>query len=140
LKLDRFNKETKVSDNKKAIKLLRDAVSSWKPSSSSAWRTKPRRRSRKRTDGDGLEARSSQLVDVYAWPFTQLFKEMSDKVEIFDFEKYNFVTPIIKPEAMDRAELLDRVMNNYRRFYMYKALFSYPWRALDNGVVTSWVA
>jgi anaerobic magnesium-protoporphyrin IX monomethyl ester cyclase len=23
--------------------------------------------------------------------------------------------------------LLDRVMNNYRRFYMKKALFSYPW-------------
>jgi bacteriochlorophyll 4-vinyl reductase len=34
----------------------------------------------------------------------------------------------MKPEAMDRAELLDRVMNNYRRFYMQKALFHYPWR------------
>ena len=43
---------------------------------------------------------------------------MSDKVEVFDFEKYNFVTPIMKPDAMDRGELLDRVMNNYRRFYM----------------------
>jgi anaerobic magnesium-protoporphyrin IX monomethyl ester cyclase len=61
------------------------------------------------------------------WPFSALFQEMSDKVEVFDFEKYNFVTPIIKPEAMDRAELLDRVMNNYRRFYMQKAFFSYPW-------------
>jgi anaerobic magnesium-protoporphyrin IX monomethyl ester cyclase len=28
---------------------------------------------------------------------------------------------------MDRAELLDRVMNNYRRFFMNKALFQYPW-------------
>jgi anaerobic magnesium-protoporphyrin IX monomethyl ester cyclase len=37
------------------------------------------------------------------------------------------VTPIIRPDAMDRAELLDRVMHNYRRFYMKKALFSYPW-------------
>jgi anaerobic magnesium-protoporphyrin IX monomethyl ester cyclase len=53
---------------------------------------------------------------------------LGDKVEIFDFSKYNFVTPIMKPEAMDRAELLDRVMNNYRRFYMRKALFHYPWR------------
>jgi hypothetical protein len=34
----------------------------------------------------------------------------------------------MKPKAMDRAELLDRVMNNYRRFYMKKALFHYPWR------------
>jgi anaerobic magnesium-protoporphyrin IX monomethyl ester cyclase len=37
------------------------------------------------------------------WPFTPLFQELGDKVEIFDFEKYNFVTPIMKPEAMDRA-------------------------------------
>jgi anaerobic magnesium-protoporphyrin IX monomethyl ester cyclase len=27
------------------------------------------------------------------WPFTPLFQELGDKVEIFDFEKYNFVTP-----------------------------------------------
>ncbi|MFX4887656.1 hypothetical protein ABTB91_19670, partial [Acinetobacter baumannii] len=62
------------------------------------------------------------------WPFTPLFQELGDKVEVFDFSKYNFVTPIMKPEAMDRAELLDRVMNNYRRFYMIKALLHYPWR------------
>jgi anaerobic magnesium-protoporphyrin IX monomethyl ester cyclase len=59
------------------------------------------------------------------WPFSDLFQELGDKVEVFDFEKYNFVTPIMKPDAMDRAELLDRVMNNYRRFYMRKA-FSVP--------------
>jgi anaerobic magnesium-protoporphyrin IX monomethyl ester cyclase len=62
------------------------------------------------------------------WPFTPLFQELGDKVEVFDFSKYNFVTPIMKPDAMERGELLDRVMNNYRRFYMIKALFHYPWR------------
>jgi anaerobic magnesium-protoporphyrin IX monomethyl ester cyclase len=62
------------------------------------------------------------------WPFSPLFQELGDKVEVFDFEKYNFVTPIMRPEAMDRATLLDRVMHNYRRFYMIKALFHYPWR------------
>jgi anaerobic magnesium-protoporphyrin IX monomethyl ester cyclase len=62
------------------------------------------------------------------WPFTPLFQEMRDKVEVFDFSKYNFVTPIMAPAAMDRATLLDRVMHNYRRFYMRKALFYYPWR------------
>lgn len=61
------------------------------------------------------------------WPFSDLFQELGDKVEVFDFEKYNFVTPIMKPDAMDRAELLDRVMNNYRRFFMNKALLQYPW-------------
>jgi anaerobic magnesium-protoporphyrin IX monomethyl ester cyclase len=37
------------------------------------------------------------------WPFSDLFQELGDKVEVFDFEKYNFVTPIMKPDAMDRA-------------------------------------
>ena len=128
LKLDLFNKETKVADNKRAIELLRK-------------------------NGIVVEAQfivglenetAETLEETYRmaqdwkpdlanwsmytpWPFSALFQEMSDKVEVFDFEKYNFVTPIIKPEAMDRAELLDRVMNNYRRFYMQKAFFSYPW-------------
>jgi anaerobic magnesium-protoporphyrin IX monomethyl ester cyclase len=61
------------------------------------------------------------------WPFSDLFQELGDKVEVFDFEKYNFVTPIMKPDAMDRGELLDRVMNNYRRFFMNKSFFQYPW-------------
>jgi anaerobic magnesium-protoporphyrin IX monomethyl ester cyclase len=62
------------------------------------------------------------------WPFTPLFQELGDKVEVFDFSKYNFVTPIMKPAEMERGELLDGVMSNYRRFYMKKALFHYPWR------------
>jgi anaerobic magnesium-protoporphyrin IX monomethyl ester cyclase len=62
------------------------------------------------------------------WPFTPLFQELGDKVEVFDFSKYNFVTPIMKPEAMERGELLNGVMRNYRRFYVRKALFHYPWR------------
>ena len=62
------------------------------------------------------------------WPYSNLFQEMRDQVEVFDFSRYNFVTPIMKPKAMERGELLDRVMNNYRRFYMKKALFHYPWR------------
>jgi anaerobic magnesium-protoporphyrin IX monomethyl ester cyclase len=129
LKLDRFRKETTVAQNKKAIQLLR--------------------RHGIVTEAQfivGLENETAEtLEETYAmcrdwdpdmanrsmytpWPFTDLFHELEDKVEIFDFETYNFVTPIITPAAMDRAELLDRVMHNSRRFYMRKAFFSYPWQ------------
>mgnify|MGYP005840898731 CR=1 FL=1 len=129
LKLDRFRKETTIAQNKKAIDLLR--------------------RHGIVTEAQfivGLENETREtLEETYAmcrdwnpdmanwsmytpWPFTDLFKELDDKVEIFDFEKYNFVTPIVKPDAMDRGELLDRVMHNYRRFYMRKAFLSYPWQ------------
>ncbi|MEY3252009.1 MAG: magnesium-protoporphyrin monomethyl ester anaerobic oxidative cyclase [Pseudomonadota bacterium] len=60
-------------------------------------------------------------------PFSDLFQEPGDKVEVFDVDKYNAVTPIMKPDAMDRAELLDRVMNNDRRFFVDKSFFHYPW-------------
>jgi anaerobic magnesium-protoporphyrin IX monomethyl ester cyclase len=129
LNLDRFRKETTIAQNKKAIQLLRQHGIV--------------------TEAQfivGLENETKEtLEETYAmcrdwdpdmanwsmytpWPFTDLFHELDDKVEIFDFEKYNFVTPIVKPDAMDRGELLDRVMHNYRRFYMRKAFFSYPWQ------------
>jgi anaerobic magnesium-protoporphyrin IX monomethyl ester cyclase len=128
LKLERFNKETTIAQNKKAIQLLRDAGIV--------------------TEAQfivGLENETAETLEetyrmardwnpdmanwaMYTpWPFSDLFQELGDKVEVFDFEKYNFVTPIMKPDAMDRAELLDRVMNNYRRFFMDKAFFQYPW-------------
>ena len=103
-------------------------ASSSRLSSSSVSRTRPQR-PWKRPTGWRMDWKPDLANwSMYTpWPFTKLYQEMSDKVQVFDFEKYNFVTPIIKPEAMERGELLDRVMNNYRRFYIQKALFSYPW-------------
>ncbi len=129
LKLDQFNKETKVEENREAIRLLREAdifteaqfivgldnetPETLEETFQMAWDWQP----------------DLANWSMYTpWPFTPLFQELRDKVEVFDFSKYNFVTPIMAPEAMDRATLLDRVMHNYRRFYMRKALFYYPWR------------
>jgi len=129
LKLDQFNKETKVEENKEAIRLLREAdifveaqfivgldnetPETLEETYRMAWDWQPD---------------LANWAMYTPWPFTPLFQELVDKVEIFDFSKYNFVTPIMKPKAMDRDELLDRTMNNYRRFYSQKALFHYPWR------------
>jgi anaerobic magnesium-protoporphyrin IX monomethyl ester cyclase len=129
MKLDQFNKETRVEDNRRAIELLRNAdifieaqfivgldnetAETLEETYRMAWDWQPD---------------LANWAMYTPWPFTPLFQELGDKVEVFDFSKYNFVTPIMKPLAMDRGELLDRVMNNYRRFYMKKALFHYPWR------------
>src|SRR6056297_2722718 len=129
MKLDVFNKETKVEENKTAIKLLREAdilveaqfivgldnetPETLEETYRMAWDWQP----------------DLANWSMYTpWPFTPLFQELMDQVEIHDFSKYNFVTPIMKPAAMERGELLDGVMNNYRRFYSKKALFHYPWR------------
>ncbi|MFM7656865.1 MAG: magnesium-protoporphyrin IX monomethyl ester anaerobic oxidative cyclase [Paracoccaceae bacterium] len=129
LKLDQFNKETTVADNKLAIKLLRDAdifveaqfivgldnetPETLEETFQMAWDWQPD---------------LANWAMYTPWPFTPLFQELRDQVEVYDFSKYNFVTPIMKPAAMTRGELLNGVMKNYRRFYMRKALFHYPWR------------
>ena len=129
IKLDQFNKETKVEDNRRAIELLRNAdifveaqfivgldnetPETLEQTYRMAWDWQPD---------------LANWAMYTPWPFTPLFQELGDKVEVFDFSKYNFVTPIMKPAAMERSELLDGVMKNYRRFYMRKALFHYPWR------------
>ena len=129
LKLDLFNKETTVAENKEAIRLLREAdifteaqfivgldnetKETLEETYQMAWDWQP----------------DLANWSMYTpWPFTPLFQEIKDQVEVFDFSKYNFVTPIMKPAALTRGELLDGVMKNYRRFYMKKALFHYPWR------------
>ncbi|HSO80402.1 MAG TPA: magnesium-protoporphyrin IX monomethyl ester anaerobic oxidative cyclase, partial [Chromatiaceae bacterium] len=128
LKLDRFHKETTIADNKRAIGLLRDAgiltEAQFIVGLENETRETLEETYRMARDWNPDLANWAMYTP---WPFTDLFRELGDKVEIFDYEKYNFVTPIIKPEAMERGELLDRVMHNYRRFYMYKAFFSYPW-------------
>ncbi len=129
LKLDRFNKETKVAENKEAIRLLREAdifveaqfivgldnetEETLEETYRMAWEWQPD---------------LANWAMYTPWPFTPLFQEIRDKVEVFDFSKYNFVTPIMRPKALTRGELLNGVMKNYRRFYMQKALFHYPWR------------
>jgi len=129
LKLDQFNKETTVAENKEAICLLREAdifveaqfivgldnetAETLEETFKMAWDWQPD---------------LANWAMYTPWPFTPLFQELKDKVEVFDFSKYNFVTPIMKPKALTRGELLGGVMKNYRRFYMRKALFYYPWR------------
>jgi anaerobic magnesium-protoporphyrin IX monomethyl ester cyclase len=128
LKLDRFNKETTVAQNKKAIELLRRngivAEAQFIVGLENETRETLEETYRMALDWNPDMANWAMYTP---WPFSDLFRELGDKVEIHDFEKYNFVTPIIKPEAMDRAELLDRVMSNYRRFYLRKTFLDYPW-------------
>ncbi len=128
LNLERFRKETTIAQNKKAIELIRKAGMVAEAQFII-----------------GLENETPESIeDTYRWaldwdadmvnwnmytpwPFSDLFADLGDKVEVRDFAKYNFVTPIMKPEGMTRSEVLHGVMRNYRRFYMRKSFLSYPW-------------
>jgi len=126
LKLDRFRKQTTIDQNKKAIRLLKEAGIV--------------------TEAQfimGLENETKETIEetyrlaldwkpdmanwnMYTpWPFAELFEELGDRVEVRDYAKYNFVTPIIQPDGMKREDVLKGVLRNYGRFYMRKAFFEY---------------
>ncbi len=128
LNLELFRKETTVAQNKKAIKLLRDngmvaeaqfiiGLDNETPESiedTFKWAM-------------DWECDMANWIMYTPWPFSDLFEDLADKVEVRDYARYNFVTPIMKPENMTRSEVLKGVMKNYRRFYMRRSLLSYPW-------------
>jgi len=128
MNLNRFRKETTIEENKLAIKLLQKngivAEAQFVM---------------------GLEHETPETIEetfqlckdwdpdmanwtIYTpWPFSDLFKELGDRVEVRDYSKYNFVTPIIKPDNMEREEVLKGVLKSYARFYARKTFFGYPW-------------
>lgn len=128
LKLDRFRKETTIEENKLAIRLLKEAGMVAEAQFIM-----------------GLENETPETIEetyrlaqdwkpdmanwnMYTpWPFAELFEELGDKVEVRDYAKYNFVTPIIQPDAMSREQVLKGVLKNYARFYMRKSFLEYPW-------------
>nr|WP_242664297.1 magnesium-protoporphyrin IX monomethyl ester anaerobic oxidative cyclase [Chlorobium sp. N1] len=128
MNLNRFRKETTIEENKLAIKLLQKngivAEAQFVM---------------------GLEHETPETIEetyqlckdwdpdmanwtIYTpWPFSDLFKELGDRVEVRDYSKYNFVSPIIKPDNMEREDVLKGVLKSYGRFYARKTFFGYPW-------------
>lgn len=128
LNLDRFNKEIKLEQSKRAIELLRqNGIVTEAQFIVGMENETP----------ETLEETYRMALDWKAdlvnwncytpWPFSDLFQELGDRVEVRDYAKYNFVTPIIQPDTMSREQVLAGVLKNYRRYYSRKALGGYLW-------------
>jgi anaerobic magnesium-protoporphyrin IX monomethyl ester cyclase len=123
LNLNLFRKETTIADNKRAVQLLRDngilaevQFIMGLPSETPETIEETYRMAR------DWKADMTNWNMYTPWPFSELFQDLQDKVEIRDYSHYNFVTPIIKPDIMTREDVLKGVLNNYARFYSWKFL------------------
>jgi anaerobic magnesium-protoporphyrin IX monomethyl ester cyclase len=128
LKLDRFRKETTIEQNKLAIRLLKEAgmVAEAQFIMGLENETKETIEETYRLAQDWKPDMANW--NMYTpWPFAELFEELGDRVEVRDYAKYNFVTPIIQPDAISREQVLKGVLKNYARFYARKAFLEYPW-------------
>ena len=126
LKLDRFRKETTIEQNKRAIHLLKKngmvAEAQFIMGMENETPETIEETYRLALDWKPDMANWNMYTP---WPFAELFEELGDRVEVRDYSKYNFVTPIIQPDEMKREDVLKGVLRNYARFYMRKAFFEY---------------
>jgi anaerobic magnesium-protoporphyrin IX monomethyl ester cyclase len=128
LKLDRFNKEIKLEQSKRAIELLRaNGIVTEAQFIVGLENETPETLEETYRMGSSWGADLVNWNCYTPWPFSDLFEELGDKVEVRDYAKYNFVTPIIQPLEMTRDEVLRGVLHNYRRFYFKKAVWGYLW-------------
>lgn len=123
LNLNLFRKETTIADNKRAVQLLREngilaevQFIMGLPTETPETIEETYRMAR------DWKADMTNWNMYTPWPFSELFQDLADKVEIRDYSHYNFVTPIIKPDNMTREEVLKGVLRNYARFYSWKFL------------------
>jgi len=123
LNLNLFRKETTIADNKKAVQLLREngilaevQFIMGLPNETPETIEESYRMAR------DWKADMTNWNMYTPWPFSELFQDLADRVEIRDYSHYNFVTPIIKPDNMTREEVLKGVLRNYARFYSWKFL------------------
>ncbi len=64
------------------------------------------------------------------WPYADMYDELKDHIETFDYAKYNLVEPVIKPIAMTTEELFEHVLKCYKSFYFSKIP---EWANLEDG-------
>jgi anaerobic magnesium-protoporphyrin IX monomethyl ester cyclase len=116
--LDSLNKGTDIDQNKRAIDLLREHDIMSEASfmigfPSETWES---------IDKTAAEAvRLNPDIAVFPvitpMPFTPLHEEMKDRIRVFDYSKYNLMTPIIEPYAMSLDDVYRALAKCYMAFY-----------------------
>lgn len=121
LNLNLFRKETTIADNKRAVQLLREnGILAEVQFIMGLPNETPETIEESYKMARDWQADMTNWNMYTPWPFSELFQDLADKVEIRDYSHYNFVTPIIKPDNMTREEVLKGVLRNYARFYSWK--------------------
>ena len=60
------------------------------------------------------------FLTIAPWPYADMYPDLEPHIVSRDYEDYNLVAPVVKPEAMTTDELMKMVIDCYRNFYMGK--------------------
>jgi anaerobic magnesium-protoporphyrin IX monomethyl ester cyclase len=119
--LDKFKKNAKIQESKKALGIIHEAgiISETSFILGTPWETKE-------SIAETLELAKHYNPDfahfllLAPWPYADIYDEVKDNIKVTDYEKYNLVEPVIKPDQLEIDELFSEVVRCYKDFYMQK--------------------
>lgn len=119
--LDRFNKNVRIEDSRKAIELINEhgIVSETSFVLGMPDETK-------QSIGDTLELAKHYSPDmafflaIAPWPYAEIYSTLEPFIAVRDYSKYNLVEPVVKPLNMTIEELRQELLRATRMFYMDK--------------------
>lgn len=119
--LDRFHKNIKVEESRRAIELINQAgiISE----TSFVLGMPDETPSTIRATVELAKHYDPDLVFFLAiapWPYSEIYPELKPYIEDYDYRKYNLIEPVVKPAKMTRDELNRELLNAFRSFYMFK--------------------
>ena len=62
----------------------------------------------------------AHFLAITPWPYSSLWHEVKDHIEVKDYSKYNLIEPIIAPKAMSLRGIDEAIIRCYRDFYIPK--------------------
>lgn len=116
--LKSLNKGTNVDLNKKAIDLLREHDIMTEASFMIGFpNDTPETISKTISEAIRLNPDIAVFPLITPMPFTPLYKKMKHRIRVFDYSKYNLMTPIIEPENMSLDQVTVELARCYMTFY-----------------------
>jgi len=67
----------------------------------------------------------AHFLHIAPWPYADIYEELKPYIEVYDYTKYNFTEPIVKPNKMSMAEISQSLLECYKSYYMDRAK-TYP--------------
>ncbi len=121
--LDRFNKNIKVEESKRALDLINgyDIVSE----TSFVLGMPEDTRETIRSTVELARYYNPDLAFFLAiapWPYSEIYPQLKGHIAVDDYSKYNLVEPVVKPLSMTLEEVFSELGRASREFYMNKMM------------------
>jgi anaerobic magnesium-protoporphyrin IX monomethyl ester cyclase len=62
----------------------------------------------------------AHFLMIAPWPYADIYEDLKDYITEYDYRKYNFVEPVVRPKNMTEQEIADAIVASYKKYYMAK--------------------